>query len=167
MIAFGNGKAIDSKRRWTLDTVLVVRDFVEYEMRKVRTALKDWAPDTFLDVTVGPLADYDGNESTSRTCTPMSAKLRLYRGATPDDPVEEMFSFFPAIPGRGKSGFPRPFVDLPRMCFNPASWQAPKGVGEERSFDELSDLWKCLVSQVHDAGLVLGTHAELPGRRVR
>ena len=165
VIAFGCGKAIDSERRWTLDTVLVVRDFVEYDMRKAHTALKDWAPDTFLDVTGGPLADHDEDESTSRTCTPASARLRLYRGATPGDPVEGMFSFFPAMPGGGGSGFPKPFVDLPRKYFNPTNWQAPKGLGKERSFDDLSDLWKRLVSQVHDAGLVLGTYAALPPER--
>ena len=165
VIAFGSGKEIDGKRRWTLDTVLVVSDFVDYDMRNARTELKDWAPPTFLDVTGGPLADHDEKTPPPGACTSGATRLRLYRGATPGDPVEGMFSFFPAMPGGGGSGFPRPFIDLPRKYFNPTSWQAPRGLGKERSFDDLSDLWKRLASQVHDAGLVLGTYAALPPKR--
>ena len=164
VIAFGSGKAIAGKRRWMLDTVLVVGDFVEYDMRKARMELKDLAPATFLDVTGGPLAE---NASTSGTCAPTSAWLRLYRGATPNNPVQGMFSFFPAIPAGDGSGFSRPLVDLADEYFNRKSWQAPKGLGRERMCSELFDLWNRLVKQVRDAGLVLGTHAELPERRSR
>ena len=76
-----------------------------------------------------------------------------------------MFSFFPAIPAGDGSGFPRPLVDLADEYFNRKSWQAPKGLGRERMCSELFDLWNRLVKQVRDAGLVLGTHAELPERR--
>ena len=162
VIAFGSGKEIDGKRRWTLDTVLVVGDFVDYDMHNARMELKDWAPATFMDVTGGPLADHDEKASTSGTCAPPSAQLRLYRGATPNDPVQEMFSFFPAVPAGSDSGFPRPVVDLPDEYFNPGKWQGPKGLGKERMCSELFDLWNCLVEHVHQAGLVLGTYAELP-----
>jgi len=167
VIAFGSGKEINGRRRWMLDTVLVVRDFIDYEMCEARTELKGWASDTFLEVVGGPLSDYDGETSCSGACGPIAGRLRLYRGATPDDPVEGMFSFFPAVPAGGEKGFPRPLIDLPGEYFNPGSWQAPKGLGFGRSGDELSGQWKRLVRQVHDAGLVLGTHADLPERRVK
>ena len=165
VIAFGSGKKIGGKPKWMLDTVLVVGDFVEYDTCKVRMELEDQAPATFLDVIGGPLVDNYGNASTSGNCAPTSATLRLYQGATPNDPVQGMFSFFPAIPAGGSSGFPRPLIDLPRKYFNPKSWEGPKGVGKERTCDELSGLWNQLVKQVRDAGLVLGTHAELPERQ--
>ena len=170
VIAFGSGKMVGSERKWVLDTVLVVKDSVDYDMRMARTEFAGWASDTFLDVTGGPLSDHPDNASDSGTCapscTPASARLRLYRGATLNDPVDGMFSFFPAIPEDGGSGFPRPFVDLPRKYFNPKSWQAPKGARCSRTPDELRCLWDSLVAQVHDKDLVLGTYAELPERRM-
>ena len=76
-----------------------------------------------------------------------------------------MFSFFPVTPTSGDSGFPRPLIELPSEYFNPRSWQAPKGLWRNRSADELRGLWDSLARQVFDAGLVLGTYAELPERR--
>ena len=67
-----------------------------------------------------------------------------------------MFSFFPAMPAEGESGFPRPVLDLPAEYFNPRSWQAPKGLWRDLSSDELRGLWGSLVAHVRRAGLVLG-----------
>lgn len=153
VIAFGSGRKIDGERRWMLDTVLVVRDSVDYGAPEAHIALDDWVSDAFLAATGGPLAD---NEE---------AQLRLYRGATPDDAIDGMFSFFPAIPAGGDAGFARPLIELPSEYFNPRSWQAPKGLWRDRSTDELRELWDSLVQQVRDAGLVLGTYAEPPERR--
>ena len=165
VIAFGSGRLIDGATRWMLDTVLVVRDFVDYDVPDVRAALNDWVPEAFLDVTGGPLTHNDGVASTSGTCAPTDVRLRLYRGATPDDSVHGMFSFFPAIPAGDEVGFPRPLVDLPGEYFNRRNFRARKGQGSYRRADELRDLWKRLIKQVRDAGLVLGVHAELPERR--
>lgn len=154
IIAFGSGKKINGEPRWTLDTVLVIKDSVDYSPYRARTDLKDWAPDTFLEVCGGPFS-----------ACPESWRFRLYRGATPDEPVDGMFSFFPAIPAGGGTGFPRPSINLPDKYFNPASWRTVKGLRDERSCGELQSLWKCLVKQVRDAGLVLGTYAELPKPR--
>lgn len=199
VIAFGSCKKDSKKRwRWLLDTVLVVRDFIDYDQSKAREALRDRVPVAFLDVTGGPLAAANaGAERSSGTCTPTGLRLRLYRGATPDNHVDGMFSFFPALPpagrpvakvpcctesgglhrrsnaagsfatGRGGDarGFPRPVIDLPSEYFNPASCRAPKGIRRSRKPDELRALWDRIVAQVRKAGLVLGTHAELPGRR--
>ena len=85
-------------------------------------------------------------------------------GATPGDPVCGMFRFFPAIPADVDSGFPRPFVCLRDEFFNPRKWLAPKGHRRDRALNELRGLSNLLLAQVHSAGLVLGTHAELPRR---
>ena len=153
VIAFGSGKEIAGERKWLLDTVLVVADSFTYTAPEARRALADAAPEAFLTVTGGPIVD---NEEAS---------FRLYMGAAADDPAEGMFSFFPAMPAHGDAGFPRPLIDLPSEYFNPRSWQAPKGLWRERTSEELHGLWKSLVAQVREAGLVLGTHATLPERR--
>ena len=134
---------------------MVVKDFVDYAPCRAREELKDWVPDTFLEVCGGPFS-----------ASPESERLRLYRGATPDDSVYGMFSFFPAIPAGGEIGFPRPPINLRAKYFNPESWRTVKGPTVERSCDELRGLWKSIVKQVRDAGLVLGTYAELPKPRV-
>ena len=154
VIAFGSGKKIDGERRWMLDTVLVVKEYFDYGAPEARMALEDSTPDAFRIATVGPLLDNDEE-----------AQLRLYSGATPDDPVDGMYSFFPATPAGGSSGFPRPLIELPSEYFNPRSWQAPKGLRRDRSPEERHGLWDSLVRQVYAAGLVLGTHAASPARR--
>ena len=126
VIAFGSRKA----DQWLLDTVLVVVDFVDYSPAWGRSDLAGRAPVALLDVTGGPLED----NSRDATCTPAlkrrsrcgglrashdrDATLRLYRGATPTHPVHGMFSFFPAMPAGGGTGFPRPGVELPAPHFN-------------------------------------------------
>ena len=165
VIAFGSGRVIDNVPRWMLDTVLVVRDFKDYIAADARMALNDWVPATFLDVTGGPLTDNGREVPPSGTCAAPPARLRIYRGATPDDPIQGMFSFVPAIPAGRNSGFPRPLVDLPGDYFNARNFRAPMGQSRSRRPDELRNLWKRLVKQVRDAGLVLGTRADLPARR--
>lgn len=80
-------------------------------------------------------------------------------------PVDGMFSFFPAMPAEGASGFPRPILDLPAEYFNPRIWRAPRGLRRERSADERRGLWDSLVAHARRSGLVLGTHATPPGKR--
>ena len=172
VIAFGSLKA----GQWVLDTVLVVADFVDYAAAQAPSALAGHVPEAFLDVTGGPLAD-NGRDAK---CAPESetqagcgggtraeaqdSTLRLYRGATPKDPVHGMFSFFPAMPEGGTNGFPRPRVDLPRFCF---TQNLPRGHKLTSDLDEdtLHQLWEYLVAQVRDADLVVGSHAALPQRR--
>ncbi len=135
VIAFGSLKKIAGERRWMVDTVLVVAGSVEYDAHEAREALAGPTSEAFIEVTAGPIA------------TTEEGSFRLYRGATPDDPVDGMFSFFPA------------------EYFNPRHQQGPKGLWRERSADERRGLWDSLVAQVRRAGLVLGTHAIPPERR--
>ena len=153
VIAFGSGKKVGGERKWVLDTVLVVADSLTYSAPEARRVLAEAAPEAFLTVTGGPMAD---NEQAS---------FKLYRGATPDDPVDGMFSFFPAMSPHGDAGFPRLLINLRGEYFNPSNWQAQKGVAQDRTSEELRGLWKSLVAQVREAGLLVGTHAALPERR--
>ena len=171
VVAFGSEKA----GQWVLDTVLVVADFVDYTAAQAPSALAGFVPEAFLDVTGGPLADNDedakcGPEPDSRTscgggtrADDQDSTLRLYRGATPEDPVHGMFSFFPAMPGGGTRGFPRPAVHLRECCFTQNLRQGHK-LTCDLDEETLQQLWEYLVAQVHDSGLVVGTHAALPQR---
>ena len=169
VIAFGSAKKVNSEWKWMLDTVFVVMDFVDYAPRNPREIPEDWTPDAFRVATGGPLTDND-HSSAPGTCAPTRTRLRLYRGATPCDPVDGMFGFFPATPSGGAQGdrsFPRPFVDLSPEYFTPALAMGPKGLSRNLKDDayELRSLWDSLVAQVRDADLVLGTRAELPEQR--
>ena len=160
VIAFGSGKqGVGGEWRWWLDTVLVVANSDLYAASGACRMLKDWTSDVFGIVTGGPLAD-----KHEAGCA-ADVRLRLYWGATPDDPVDGMFSFFPARPAGGGTGFPRPVIDLPSEYFNPRSIRGPKGIGRGRTRAKLRSIWAALVAQVRQAGLVLGTHAALPERR--
>ena len=165
VIAFGS--KVKHESTWALDTVLVVRDNCWYDPLDPRKTLEGNVPDGFLEVTGGPLVAWaeDLREgSPSAACALRSERLRLYRGATPDDPVDEMFSFFPATPADGETCFARPVVRLDDKYFNCSSWQAPKGAGRNLCPEATRDLWGSLVTQVRAAGLVLGTRAEMPER---
>ncbi len=170
VIAFGSSK----KGRWVLDTVLVVAGFVDYQQTAVRSALAGSVPETFLDVTGGPLAansqhgkcgpaleELTGCGGGRRSRNGSDTALRLYWGATPQDPVHGMFSFFPAMPAGHAEGFPRPCIELPECCFTESLRQGHKqscGLAAET----VALLWDSLTEQVDAAGLVLGTRATLP-----
>ncbi len=149
VIAFGSTK----DGRYMLDTVFVVKSYCDYQESEAIEMLQDCTPAAFLAATARPIADGGGK-----------GHLRLYFGATPDDPVSKMFSFFPAIAAgsESSSSFPRPFITLRREHFNPKSQRVPKGRGREVAMGRLYHLWDSLVEQVYSAGLVLGTRAEPP-----
>ena len=161
VIAFGSSKKIQGVWKWLLDTVLVVKDSFPYDPLRPRESLAGKVPDAFLSVTGGPLA-----ADRNLPGDPEQREMRLYLGATPEDRVHDMFSFFPAIPVGGASGFSRPVIDnLPDRRINPESFRSPRGQTTPLSCEELLDSWKSLVEQVHRAGLVLGAHAALPPKR--
>lgn len=158
VIAFGSGKKIDGVWKWLLDTVFVVKASKDYRTSRAMDDLGGCVPAAFLDVSVRPLCAT--SEDEPGCASPAGESVRLYVGATPDCPVDGMFSFFPAAPADGCAGFPRPIVDLPDL--NPSSYRSPSGYTRHRQPDELRRIWAYLARRVRDVGLVLGTYAELP-----
>lgn len=148
VIAFGSKKG-----DWVLDTVLVVAGCVEYVADEAPFVLADRTPGAFLDVTGGPLAAND-----------TGASFRLYWGATPNDPVDGMFSFFPAVRAGGDVGFKRPSIELPEWCFTETLRMGAKSTPVIDS-GALRQIWGSLAAQVREAGLLLGTGAAVPERR--
>ena len=141
---------------WVLDTVLVISSHVKYKASEARSVLADCAPEAFVHVTAGPIADnFKGKDWEGK----------LYEGATPDHRVDGMFSFFPAMPANGEVGFKRPAVRLPSQYFDETQTRREYGRRSNLTIGQIRELWDSLVSQVREAGLVLGTHAALPERR--
>lgn len=160
VIAFGS--KVNSEPEWALDTVFVVRDSFAYDPLNPRDALEGKVPEAFLSVTGGPLTEDPKLKELADNGK--AQEFRLYRGATPKNPVCGMHSFFPAIPASSNSGFRRPpIVGIERI--NPGNWRTPKGQGKELALKDLRRLWDSLAARVWKADLVLGTRAEIPPKR--
>lgn len=85
-----------------------------------------------------------------------------YRGATPAQPVEGMFSFTPARPYQaGTGGFARPRIDLDQVI-NPSLSMAARCTSMPLA--QAKDLWLRVVDQVTENDLVLATHLPTPER---
>ncbi len=166
VIVFGSGKKVYGERKWVLDTVFVVKDYIDYNPLNPLKTLKDEVPNEFIHVAIKPLSENLGHVDG---CVKKSSQLRLYRGATPDSRVNGMYSFFPAIPeDSNRSAFSRPAICLNPRYFNCLNTQAPKGSALDSprtSWEVLYELWDSLVCQTKKAGLVLGTFAQIPNQR--
>jgi hypothetical protein len=138
--------------RFLLDTVFVVRDFIDHDRGDYQDVLRSAVPDAYWTVTLGPW--YSG--------PPDGRSFRLYRGASPANAVNGMFSFFPCRPadGASSSGFPRP--DLSELsCVNPRlrqGWHATKLV----NVAEAANVWHSVRQAVLAQGCELGVRAAIP-----
>ena len=159
MILFGSCLADE----FVIDTVFVVRDFVDHKVETYASALAGRVPAEYLAVSVKPLYASDGKAEDG--CVPNKAQSwRLYVGATIDNPVEGMYSFFPCLlRADAKSGFPRPAVRDARII-TPSARQGFR-LNPQTSVRNCQSLWKTVVDQVSAKGLWLGTYAEMPERR--
>jgi hypothetical protein len=141
------GSTVDHE--FCVDTVLVV------------ASAEPWVPahavgldvdDAFITCTVGSVASSPDAQ----------AEFTLYRGATVDDPVDGMFSFFPARNAQPEPRrFARPPIRLDGLI-NPASRQSTLGSRRPLAIDEVHSAWRAVVKQVHEADLVLGVSTEIP-----
>lgn len=147
IILFGSA----SYGRFGLDTLFVVG-----EVAGAFTPLDggiDLDP-TFQLCTVDSLATDDA----------AAASLTLYRGATPENPIDGMFSFVPCREAtETPQRFERPTIHMPGII-NPTSKQSPSGAKLTRSLAARQDAWAAVVDQVQAAGLSLGARLALPGR---
>lgn len=150
LILFGSLK----RGEFVLDTTLVVADGVLHGTDSWRSILATQVSETYVDVTLRPTYE-----------SPGSHELRLYSGATRENPFEGMFSFAPCLPSEsGRPGFPRPSIRLDGLV-TPA---LPMGAKRTRDLPlhRMKELWDNVVAQVaeeHD--LALGTRFALPPRR--
>ena len=138
------------RHRFVCDTVLVVAEALSHTRSNWRAVVEEKVPKEFALTTLEPM--YAWRPSNDRRFT-------LYLGATPERPIEGMFSFVPCR-AAGKGRFERPSVDavpgLPaanRQAISFNDWITPT---------EVADRWRQLAETVLAQGLALGTRIELP-----
>lgn len=131
---------------FVLDTVFVVDRRYPFVPARLTAASLPNLPESFRSATLGPLS-YKICDA-ERTAPP-ETELSLYVGATPDAPVDGMFSFVPALGARPEA---RPFK-RPSLC--------PSRQGQGIS-TKTEVCWADAVRVVLDAGLLLGTHFDEP-----
>ncbi|MDQ2985080.1 MAG: hypothetical protein M3R70_14350 [Actinomycetota bacterium] len=138
------GSSLD--HRFVLDAVLVVAGWVEHRRRD---DLAGYADETYMGATIDPMYGWGEDGHT----------YRLYVGATPDEPVDGMFSFVPCRRAAGaRSGFARPPIELNGLINPNARMQARMlEVGPER----IPELWRTVVEIVRAEGLALATNLQL------
>lgn len=138
--------------RFLLDTVFVVRDFIDHKRDDYRDVLRSAVPEAYWTVTLGPWY----------ASPPDGRSFRLYRGASPENAVNGMFSFFPCrrADGPAPRGFSRP--DLSELsCVNPRlrqGWRATK-LGDVA---QAADVWHTVRQAVFAQGCELGVRAAIP-----
>lgn len=134
------------QHRFVLDTVLVVAGWIEHAKR---SDLAGQAEETYVRATIDPMYGWGEDDRT----------YRLYFGATPDEPVNGMFSFVPCRPAAGsRSGFARPSVELEGLINPNARMQARMLDADP---ERIPELWQVVVESVRSEGLALATRLQL------
>jgi hypothetical protein len=141
-----------SSDRFLLDTVFVVRDFIDHDRDDYRDVLRGAVLNAYWTVTLGPWY----------SSPPDGRSFRLYRGASPDNAVNGMFSFFPCLRANGPAtrGFSRP--DLSDLaCVNPRLRQgwSRRELGDVA---EAANVWRNVRQAVLAQGCELGVRAAIP-----
>ena len=154
VILFGSGR---QRSRFVVDTVFVVAGCVDWNLADYRGKLKEAVPPEYFHATLEPIA----YEMQVRDLSP-SQTFRLYFGATPEKPVEGMFSFFPCLPADqgGKRGFARPVVRRAGIITD--NLTQGQRLNPQPDLPAMKALWTEVADQVLAQGLLLGVQAELP-----
>jgi len=140
------------RSRFVIDTVFVVTRSIDHSAADWERVLDDRVSRVYREVTLIPWYG---------SLLPDGQSHRLYFGATPENPIGGMFSFFPCQPSQpGGSGFARPEIVLPGRI-TPTLNQGTKITSDVR-LDEMHRLWRQVADQVIAEGLALGTYAQLP-----
>jgi hypothetical protein len=145
LILFGSFKA----GAFVLDTAFVTDEGVRHDHDSWSTVLTD-LPDTYVDVTMR--ATYAWGPG---------AELRLYSGATRQEPTNGMFSFAPCLPAEsGARGFARPPIRLGSLITPnlKMGFKSTRGLAER----DVLELWEQVTDQVLEQDLALGTRFAMP-----
>ncbi len=141
--------------RFVVDTIFVVDRWMDHSARDhERPELRREVAKAFGDVVLDRW--YAG-------CSASEHRFRLYFGATPDNPVDGTFSFFPCLPeAEASRGFARPTIQIDRRIT--ATLKQGKKLTLLDSGAVANAVWREVVDQVRAQGLRLGVRAELPPR---
>lgn len=177
VILFGSHK----DNSFILDTVFVVAESITHTAENYAQKIIETVeiqepfnvPDIYCDVVLDPAYSENGDScfsSTSRgSCEGNHSngiQYTLFFGATPENPVNGMFSFFPSKIFESDSSvkFKRPEID--QDVITGISEGMPQGYKYNfdgvRGEEDLYEAWKRVVAKVLDCDLKIGVHAECP-----
>lgn len=167
VILFGSHKS----GYFILDTVFVVADAISH-CQDCYSQISD-VPDVYQDVVLDPTykekKDSCSSTDSNGSCGCKSTECTgytLYFGATPEDPVDDMFSFFPCLPYEEDccNTFQRPHIDLDiiKGISNGMTQSYKYNFDHLARSEVLTDTWKSVVKKIDDSDLKLGVHAECP-----
>jgi len=149
-------------RKWVVDTVFVVAQSYPYTPGRYRELLNQHGnvPEGYPEVVFEPLC---GSRFTN-------VPLQFYVGATYDNPVFGMYSFFPCKPASKDShGFRRPALvlrdTLLEHYINPRLVNAAGGANEDLRRESVQAVWRVIKRQVLQEGLYPGISAKFPDKR--
>ena len=127
-----------------MDTVFVVSDYIEYDVADPNALSSEKIYRDYVFKMAFP-EPFDN-----------SLKLRMYKGASFENPFEGMYSFSPSqIWDERKLGFPRvPLKNMPSNYINPNLNTAPKVTNA--SIVEVKEFWESIVQASRSAGCVEG-----------
>ncbi len=154
LILFGSTKGQGENAFFQLDTVFVVSKFKEYdpsdghalvEMLNSKCITEDYYHAVFKRAFLSKVPYSKLN----------SLKLRLYFGATYDNPEEGMYSFSPAKLYNGKKiGFQR--IQLKDMCHITNNLNSAPKISEDKTLNEIKEFWEKVREISRDSGCVEG-----------
>jgi hypothetical protein len=145
LILYGSKK----DHEFRLDTVFVIGAYEEHTRASWQAVAQDFDPVATL-ATFQPMYDWGQPEDLS---------FRAYSGATPDDPVEGMFSFTPACRLSDRpNGFQRPAIE--HRAIDPANGRFI--TRHQATPANVRDAWEQAATQVCEAGLLLATALRAP-----
>ncbi len=157
------GSRVDDN--FVLDTVFVVRDWIEYDWYSYVSPLNGRVPHGYMEVTLKPLFLSGRDKNSKKGCSSDKNKsYRLYIGATYDEPINGMFSFFPCLPlESGNKGFARPIINDLRFI-RPRLKQKFFADHPHLNQNQVRDFWQSVKEQVLNLkkGLWLGIQAQMP-----
>lgn len=139
---------------FVLDTVFVVTE-----------ALTTYTPIDGIDIETEAFRACTIRSLASLEPAKSAASFTLFAGATPERPINGMFSFTPSRRADDSDcRFRRPPLTLPGII-NPLSWQSPRGAKVATTPEDVRAIWLAVVKQVEAHGLELGTDMESPPQR--
>lgn len=167
-----------------VDTVFVVGDYREYDSNNYEQQLKGFTPELYAEIVgIGKIVEDDGETallqpvsgSCGGSCSPSSyttveSTLRCYSGATPEQPVNGMYSFVPCKRYEGgTTGFERLIIHMKDLSkFNPNGRELiTNNLNAAPKITEIEDtkaveIWNQLCHIVKEQGLLEGVSFVCP-----
>lgn len=150
--------------QFLLDTVFVVRDWIDYDCGSYQSRLRGRVPRGYVEVVLNPLCLSGCGRDEG--CPPdKGAPYRLYRGVTytDRDRFDGMFSFFPCMPRDERcKGFKHPVIKIPGTITDNLHMGFRLNCNVDKS--QICGLWRSVVHQVLKKDLWLGIEAQMPER---